>query len=349
MTTFRIPSSVCKELDSLVKRFWWGAKPGEKFLALKAWKDICKPKAMGGLGFRLFKDINTALLAKLGWKLATGEDCLWTVLLRSKYLRGKSFFDHGLKKGSSYVWQSIISSRPAICRGACFKIGDGRNINPWSDPWVPNIQGFIPKVKDGVLTHEWTSVADFKDECYNEWNEELIRDIFAQSSADAILSLEWPRVSCQDRLLWIKNQRGEFSVKECYFASFFDEVTGGSSRIWIDLWNTKIHERLKIFLWRLLANVLPTRKLISQRIGIGDQYCTLCGGEEESAWHLFFLCPVSRLIAFGSHWGCLLDAWSINSIEELVDLCVNPPDTVLSHGLVKKILTDFVACLLYSI
>ena len=81
---------------------------------------------------------------------------------------GKSFFDHGLKKGSSYVWQSIISSRPAICRGACFKIRDGRNINLWSDPWVPNIQGFIPKVKDGVLTHQWTSVADFKDECYNE-------------------------------------------------------------------------------------------------------------------------------------------------------------------------------------
>lgn len=72
MTTFEVPSEVCKEHDSLVRKFWWGSKPESKdYLALKARKDICKPKALGGLGFRLFKDINMNLLAKLPWKLAS--------------------------------------------------------------------------------------------------------------------------------------------------------------------------------------------------------------------------------------------------------------------------------------
>lgn len=58
---------VCNELDSMVRKFWWNAKPNAKnFLALKAWKDICKPKNLRGLGFRKFRDVNSALLAKLG-------------------------------------------------------------------------------------------------------------------------------------------------------------------------------------------------------------------------------------------------------------------------------------------
>ena len=28
MATFKVPSSVCKDLDKIIRRFWWGAKPG---------------------------------------------------------------------------------------------------------------------------------------------------------------------------------------------------------------------------------------------------------------------------------------------------------------------------------
>ncbi|KAF3438786.1 hypothetical protein FNV43_RR21551 [Rhamnella rubrinervis] len=66
MSTFKIPITVCKELDKITKRFWWEAKMKSRhYLALKAWKDVCKPKRNGGLGFRLFKEMNLALLAKL--------------------------------------------------------------------------------------------------------------------------------------------------------------------------------------------------------------------------------------------------------------------------------------------
>lgn len=56
MATFRIPKGVCESLDAIVRRFWWGAKPGSsRYMALKSWDSICTPKLAGGLGFRKFK------------------------------------------------------------------------------------------------------------------------------------------------------------------------------------------------------------------------------------------------------------------------------------------------------
>lgn len=62
---------------------------------------------MGGLGIRRFVDINSALLAKLGWKIATREDSLYIRMLRARYLRNQSLQKEswnlsGLEKNSQF-------------------------------------------------------------------------------------------------------------------------------------------------------------------------------------------------------------------------------------------------------
>lgn len=43
LSTFRVPKSVCDSLDSIVRRFWWGAKTGSnRFMALKSWRQSVK-------------------------------------------------------------------------------------------------------------------------------------------------------------------------------------------------------------------------------------------------------------------------------------------------------------------
>lgn len=78
MSTFRVFKGVCRTMDAMVRNFWWGARDDTRFLALKSCKNIYQPREFGGLGFRLFKNINTALLSKLGWVLASGHRRLWT-------------------------------------------------------------------------------------------------------------------------------------------------------------------------------------------------------------------------------------------------------------------------------
>lgn len=51
------------------------------------WKDITKPKKLGGLGLRNLKHMNEACILKLGWEIKFGEDTLWCEVIKGKYLR----------------------------------------------------------------------------------------------------------------------------------------------------------------------------------------------------------------------------------------------------------------------
>lgn len=43
-------------------------------MALKVWNVIYKSKPKGNLGFKLFNDFYSTLLAKLAWKFAFGQE-----------------------------------------------------------------------------------------------------------------------------------------------------------------------------------------------------------------------------------------------------------------------------------
>lgn len=67
MNTYKITIFICKRADSMIKMFWWSANDSSNiYLARKKWKDICKTKELGGVGFRSFKEMNNSMLAKLG-------------------------------------------------------------------------------------------------------------------------------------------------------------------------------------------------------------------------------------------------------------------------------------------
>jgi hypothetical protein len=77
MSTFLLLDKFCNKLDIAFKNFWWGFPDDKTWnLTLKSWASLCLPKDQGGLGFRLMKDVNLSLIAKLGWKLLSNRDSL---------------------------------------------------------------------------------------------------------------------------------------------------------------------------------------------------------------------------------------------------------------------------------
>ena len=92
MSTFLLPKSIYNQLDRVFKKIWWGFPSSKtRNLSLKYWNPICNSKVLGGLGIRRMKDVNLALISKLGWKLLTGSDSLWVSQLSGKYLHSESF------------------------------------------------------------------------------------------------------------------------------------------------------------------------------------------------------------------------------------------------------------------
>lgn len=52
---------------------------------LVKWDKVTKSRQEGGVGIRCTRDMNTAFLAKLGWRMETEKDSLWVQVLKDKY------------------------------------------------------------------------------------------------------------------------------------------------------------------------------------------------------------------------------------------------------------------------
>ena len=74
MSTTKIPTRVLNVLVNLIRRFFWGKKNHNQYLAYVAWDQICRPVNEGGLGIKDLATFNDDILMKYLWRLAQGSD-----------------------------------------------------------------------------------------------------------------------------------------------------------------------------------------------------------------------------------------------------------------------------------
>lgn len=53
MGVFKLPMSVCDDLNQMVRNYFWRSSKGKRKTHWKAWETLILPKQMGGRGFRL--------------------------------------------------------------------------------------------------------------------------------------------------------------------------------------------------------------------------------------------------------------------------------------------------------
>lgn len=63
MNCFKLPDSLCLEINSMMGGFWWGQKGNARKIAWVSWENMCKAKAERGMRFRDLKAFNLSLLA----------------------------------------------------------------------------------------------------------------------------------------------------------------------------------------------------------------------------------------------------------------------------------------------
>ncbi|XP_031111997.1 uncharacterized protein LOC116015970 [Ipomoea triloba] len=106
---------IWEAIDRKIRRFIWGGTPQKRKCHLVRWDVVTLPKNQGGLGIRTTKDVNLAIMAKLGWRLMKESESLWAKVLKSKYAHGKHRFEiFNAKKGSSNAWRRINAALPLV-------------------------------------------------------------------------------------------------------------------------------------------------------------------------------------------------------------------------------------------
>jgi hypothetical protein len=215
MSLFFLPKSLCLEINSILRKFWWGFPQDKKHnLSFLSWEKICQPKALGGLGICSMEFINSSLLARLSWKMLSNEPLLWVEALKGKYLKHSiSFLDAPSNPSSSWIWKGLIKNRKVVAKGACWSISDGSNINIWDSPWIPSMPSFKPRPNVNLVDYPNFSVANLLLLGSRLWNVDLLGDLFDPPTVKNILSIHIPRSSGNDKWSWAPSPTGLFSIK----------------------------------------------------------------------------------------------------------------------------------------
>ncbi|KAL5538858.1 hypothetical protein UlMin_043555 [Ulmus minor] len=284
MHTARIPKAICAKLDARIRRFWWGTKEeNARPLCLKAWDDLCVPKAYGGLGLRRMSSMNQAIIAKWGWDLLMGKNSQCLLFLQGKYLRAGSFKSVEALPTDSTFWKAIIESRDTLLSGAYFQIGDGSSINIWEDPWVPKCRDFLPRARPNH-TRDACMVKDLFS-LFGHWDTRKVQSIFLPANANNILSIQLPIRPIRDYWCWLPASSGKFSARSFYLfvnKQRFAVASNIPKKVWLSVWNANILPRHKLLWWQIISNCLPTRTCLNRCFPGIDTQCPLCGQEPDS-------------------------------------------------------------------
>lgn len=303
---FRLPKTLCRNLNSLMGRFWWGSQHDVHRMSWMSWERMGKSKLSGGMGFRDLEVFNLALLAKEGWRLLQFPESPVARIMREKYFSNGSFMHAQAQLGSrpSYSWRSIFQAREVLDRGLIWRVGNGEDINIWGDKWLLSPTTY--KVQSSVrFLPPSARVSELINPATGWWNFRLIRTIFNHADADSICRLVLSPLKSRDKLVWNGTKSDIFSVKSAYHMEKQrrEQEAGGCSTapnlrvFWKLVWSLPAPTVLKNFIWRVCHNLLPTKENLYRKGIVDDPKCSLCQVDSESVCLAFWSCP-SALVAW---------------------------------------------------
>jgi len=297
MSCFQIPVGIYNQMERIICRFWWGQKGEEKKMHWTKWSNLCKTKQDGGLGFRTLKDFNEAMLAKQGWRLLTNPDTPLAKSLKAKYYPNCHFLKSKPGHQPSYSWRSINQAKWILEKGCYWNIGNGESINIKEDNWIPYFKG-LKVLSQNQLEKGILLVKDLLDKDNKWWKEDVIDRNFISLDREAILQIPITNMEEEDNLCWMGTKDGAYTVKSGYYSikEWKKDQTEGTSNpdelnsFWNKIWKVRAPPRQQMLIWRILNDIIPVRRNLSNR-GINyNIVCPRCKEAEESIEHCFKGC-----------------------------------------------------------
>ncbi|KAM6552325.1 hypothetical protein CsatB_002133 [Cannabis sativa] len=317
MSTYQLPLSSCRDLDAIIRKFWWnGRLDKQRFLATISWDALCRPKCTGGLGFRRMEDINNAFLAKLAWNLASGLRRPWTESYKAKYFPRDSFWSVQQRNSDSFVWKGILNARQLILSGSCTIIASGESIDIWFQPWIPWLTySEFRDLMEGIRAKApgLRSVADLLFRRTKQWNSNYLCFLFGVELGTKISTIQIATDLNEDLLIWKQSNNGNFSVKQAYLLNQGGRF-GVIDPMWKWIWHGELHPRMRMTLWRALSGALP----LGGKAGIPSNNCCFCPNLEENTLHLFVKCSFAAGLWFGSPVPLCTNAVHSDSLKSFV-------------------------------
>ncbi|XP_026420596.1 uncharacterized protein LOC113316636 [Papaver somniferum] len=251
MSTFKIPKTLIKKLDSLQRKFW----------------DL--------------EMLNHALLTKIAWRICQNSDHLLTKILKAKYFKKEEFLHiEGERSNSSWTWKGIELGLSILQQNYNMEVNNGKGTKIWIDRWIIGLDIKVEPLHPSHLQYVFVSEPILPES--NRWNIPLL-NIFSNSYiVDRIKDMHLSQDE-QDIVRWSPSKDGIYFVKTTYNklietrAQSQVSLNDNPTSVWKALWKMKLPHRVKLFIWKCLKNIVPTRVRLSQDV-------QNAGGDDINNW-----------------------------------------------------------------
>lgn len=328
LSFFRAPAGIISSIESILINFFWGGGEDNRKIAWVDWNSICMSKEVGGLGVRILKEFNIALLAKWCWRCLVDREGLWFKVLLSRYGEERGRLREGSRLGSAW-WKEIVKIREGIGvegggwfeENISIRLGNGLNTYFWSDCWVGSVS-FMERFRRlfELSIHQNLTVGAMQALGWGEdgeawrwrrrlfaWEEDLVVEIRNLLSNISLQDSE------SDVWLWRPDPTVGYTVRGAYQMLMRQEIQVH------DLasdapWHKNVPLKVSICAWRLFRNRWPTKDNLVRRgvLSFDNQLCVSECGQQETLDHLIIHCNV-----FGNLWK-LIKSWiGVYSVDPL--------------------------------
>ncbi|KAL0456240.1 UNVERIFIED_CONTAM: hypothetical protein Slati_0963200 [Sesamum latifolium] len=110
-----------------------------------------------------------------------------------------------------------------------------------------------------------------------------------------------------------------FTVRSAYHIACSLEDCPGSSTLglsdhgwWRKVWQSKLPNKIKVFIWQVCLNALPTSVNLSKRVRDFSGGCLQCQCKEEDSIHFLFHCTYARQV------------WGLSHLSSVLSSCLVP-------------------------
>lgn len=158
------------------------------------------------------------------------------------------------------------------------------------------------------------------------WDVPKINQIFLPTDVEAIISIPLCTWNINDFWSWAHEKSGSFTIRSAYRMlvstkhrreAWLDGRAGSSDgdgvkKAWTKLWKIDVPLKIKVFLWRLAHQSLPTADILNHRNMSTSSTCGLCGSAD--SWqHSLLHCNMARCV-----WG-LEDPDLVSVVESITE------------------------------
>ncbi|KAG6692602.1 hypothetical protein I3842_10G122900 [Carya illinoinensis] len=252
------------------------------------------------------------------------------ITLKQKYFPRGSILDAKVGSQLSLAWRTLHAGIKLLKEGLQWRIGNGSRVKIWEDRWRPR-PCFLGPPSRSNTSDEVRMVADLIGPSLRRWDDNTLTTLFTQQEVDLIKSIPISLGKREDKMVWGGTINGIFSVKSAYHMHIeiqSNQDSGPSTvnnqkELWKGVWNLKVPNGVRMFLWRACKN-----------------RCPICGLEEETSGHASWNCeatcdvwsqasrPIQKLSLDGSYFK---EIW--------MQMSVKLPQTLLEEaGLIVRLI-----------